>query len=213
MGLAFAKGQLGDTINWIGATLSIESSKVLAITIVKSRLDELRELCAAMRNGNTVSVAKLRTFTGKCQSMASILYIWRPFVHMLYGALYASDPSNCRPGLIWTKQIQIPLDWISIFLQEHGGDLIRTMNTDSHFRRGVKIEITTDASPYGIGGFICIDGQPVEYFAAPADANDANVVGVPYAQDSKRQQAFEALALLLALRHWRYRWARASNAC
>ena len=198
VGLAFTKGQLGDSINWIGAMLSIEDSRTLAITIMKDRPDELRELCATIRAGNMLSVAKLRSFTGKCQPMASILYIWRPFVHMLYGALYA-DPSTCRPGLVWTKQIQLPLDWISTFLQEHNGDLVRTMDVDSHFRRGRKVEITTDASPYGIGGFICIDGQPVEYYAAPTTEDDANVLGVPYTHDSKCQQAFEALAMLVAL--------------
>ena len=125
---------------------------------------------------------------------------------MLYGALYA-DPSTCRPGLVWTKQIQLPLDWISTLLQEHNGDLVRPMDVDSHFRRGRKVEITTDASPYGIGGFICIDGQPVEYYAAPTTEDDANVLGVPFTHDSKCQQAFEALALLVALRLWRHHWA------
>ena len=76
--LAFAKGQLGDTVNWIGATLSIESSKTLAITIIRDRLAELRELCAVILSANKVSVRCLRTFTGKCQSMASILHAWRP---------------------------------------------------------------------------------------------------------------------------------------
>ena len=40
VGLAFAKGQVGGSINWIGATLSIESSKTLATTIIKARFDD-----------------------------------------------------------------------------------------------------------------------------------------------------------------------------
>ena len=82
VGLAFSKGQRGDSVDWIGARLSVESASSLAVTIVKSRLDELSQLCESLARHNTVTLRALRSFTGKCQSMASILYTWRPFVHM-----------------------------------------------------------------------------------------------------------------------------------
>ena len=96
--LAFAKGQTGDTVNWIGASMSIESTKTLLITIIKARLYELAEACRRLLASNTISIAKLRSFTGKCQSMASILFTWRPFVHMLYGTLYSTAPTKLPIG-------------------------------------------------------------------------------------------------------------------
>ena len=59
---------------------------------MKSRLDELAVLVEHMLSSNTVSIRKLRSFAGKCQSMAGVLYHRRPLVHMLYGALH-STPS------------------------------------------------------------------------------------------------------------------------
>ena len=40
VGLASSKGQRGATVDWIGARLSVESSDSLAVTIIKSRLDD-----------------------------------------------------------------------------------------------------------------------------------------------------------------------------
>ena len=56
--------------------------------------------------------------------------------------------------------------------------------------------------------FICVNGQPQEYFAIPVTPSDAECLGIEYTQDSKVQQAYEALALLVALRQWKYFWAR-----
>ena len=65
----------------------------------------------------------------------------------------------------------------------------------------MRIDITTDASPYGMGAFLCVGGKPVEYFAVATTAQDAKALGLVLSTDSKCQQAFEALALLVALRH------------
>ena len=205
--LAFSKGQLGDQINWIGATLSVESSTSIAVTIVKSRLDELADLSDEISSKNTVSLRVLRSYTGKCQSMASILVTWRPFVQMLYGAIHAPQSPQLPEGLVYTRQVAQPVDWISTFLRGKKQDIIRVMDTDSHFRRGVRIDITTDASPWGIGAILAIDGRAVEYFTQPTTLDDAQALGIELTRDSKCQQAFEALTLLVALRQWRYHWA------
>ena len=67
----------------------MESSRSLAVTIVKDRRDELRELCLQFEAKTVITLRALRSFTGKCQSMATILHTWRPFVHQLYGAIYS----------------------------------------------------------------------------------------------------------------------------
>ena len=86
-------------------------------------------------------------------------------------------------------------------------DLVRIMDVDTHFRRGTAVDIVTDASPYGLGAVLAIDGIPQEYLSVPTTAEDARQLGLELSRDSKCQQAFEALALLVALRTWRYHWA------
>ena len=74
---------------------------------------------------NVIGLPQLRTYTGKAQSMASLLYTWRPFVHMLYGAIHGA-PDEYQ---IWTKQVRPAITWLLAFLDSHAaGNLIRTFD-------------------------------------------------------------------------------------
>ena len=84
---------------------------------------------------------------------------------------------------------------------------MRVMHVDAHYHRGVKVDIIVDASPWGIGGILSLDGHPCEHFAVATTHDDARHLGVEITRDSRCQQAFEALAMLIALRHWHYQWA------
>ena len=55
---------------------------------------------------------------------------------------------------------------------------------------------------------LAIDGIVTEYFSTPVTATDARAIGIAFTRDSAGQQAWEALALLVAVRHWRYAWNR-----
>ena len=44
------------------------------------------------------------------------------------------------------------------------GNLIRRIDTESYYRRGPMVSITTDASPYGIGAVLEIDSVIVSWF-------------------------------------------------
>ena len=107
--LAVEKGQYSSEVQWIGAVFTGREGGVAA-TILASRLSELRDLALDIRSRNYVSVKVLRSFTGKAQSMASLLYIWRPFVHMFYAAIKTCDVGSAPEGYRWVKQIAQPLD-------------------------------------------------------------------------------------------------------
>ena len=90
-------------------------------TILERRLDELKDMIAAIRSNNFVSVKTLRTFTGKAQSIASLLFTWRPFVHMLYACIMADAVGHALAGHRWMSQIPIPLNWLEAFLNGRKG--------------------------------------------------------------------------------------------
>ena len=46
----------------------------------------------------------------------------------------------------------------------------------------------------------------MEYFAIPTTPEDAAVMGMTLTDDSRCQQAFESLAVLIALRQWKHHW-------
>ena len=169
--LAFKKGQFGQTAEWIGAQFKCENVGVMA-TITAARLQELRELTVKLLASNVVSLPILRTYTGKAQSMASLLYTWRPFVHMLYGAMSVGAPGDAPSNCIWTKQVLVPLLWLRAFLQQQHGNLRRHWNVDSYFNRGPRIQITTDASPWGVGAVLEVDGQTCTWLSDAISAHD-----------------------------------------
>ena len=114
--LALPNGQFGTLVNWIGATFESKADCVVG-TIQKQGMDELQQMAAEIRRENVCTKKRLRTFTGKAQSSASLIYTWRPFVHMFYGALYA-ESGDAPPGCIWARQIRVPLAWIGAFVNE-----------------------------------------------------------------------------------------------
>ena len=74
-----------------------------------------------------------------------------------------------------------------------------------HRGEGRKVVIVTDASPWGIGGWISIDGIILEYFADKITPFDTAVL-LSSIGSSSSQQAFEALAILVSLRLWKRHW-------
>jgi len=202
--LAIDKGQCCSLVNWIGTTLSIHNGGVFA-TILQSRLDELQQIASTMSQLNIVSVKDLRSFTGKLQSVPSLLYMWRPFVHMFYAVLYA-EPAGAPPNCRWVQQFRIPLAWILAFLAGNRGELERRFTVDAHLRRGPRLTITTDASPYGLGAVLELNGDIVAWFSSDITPGDKQVLSIGDQPNSSDQQVLEALALLVALREWSVHW-------
>ena len=138
--------------------------------------------------------------------MASLLYTWRPFVYMLYGVIKADDtgkaPENCR----WTKQALQPLTWLQAFLNAQSGSLVRRLSLDSFLRKGDSVCVTTDASPYGLGAVLEINGAISQWFSCTINTTDIQVLSLNNPPTSADQQSLEALAALVALRHWWHIW-------
>ena len=133
--------------------------------------------------------------------MASVLFTWRPFIAMLWAALFDSSKSAARVGCIWRRQIDEPLIWIRAFLELSAGAVERIFDANDFFNRGACIEIYFDASTTGFGGFLLLDQIPVCYAYGLFTSSDASVLQLVN-EHSRAQQAFEALALLIVLRMW-----------
>ena len=62
-----------------------------------------------------------------------------------------------------------------------------------------------DASPWGLGGYVTVDRQVKEFYQSELDENDFAIFGHAKG-DCRGQQAWEALAMLVALRLWADTW-------
>ena len=202
--LAFSKARRGLTIDWIGANLRILDPMTVRASIMENRVSEVKHLTSCMLEQNVVSIKELRSYTGKMQSMASLLHTWRPFVGMLWAALYSPDSmSRAPPGCIWVSQIREPLLWFASFWQDADAcSLVRDFSVSAHFNKGLEVMIYVDASPYGLGAWLAIDAVPKAYFSDTISELDCQVLLIEKNEGSAGQQAFEALALLVAIRLW-----------
>ena len=63
----------------------------------------------------------------------------------------------------------------------------------------------TDASPWGLGGWLAIDGAITHYFASKLTQDDVDKFNTPIG-DAQGQQLWEALAVLVAIALWTPHW-------
>ena len=124
---------------------------------------------------------------------------------MLYAAMNMTQ-SDAPKGHCWKRQVEVPLSWILAFLKSNVGDLTRTIHLDTYTRKGPRVVITTDASPFGVGAILQVNGQIIEYLADQILDTDKQVLGLDDCQGSRNQQVLEALAMLIALRSWAHHW-------
>jgi hypothetical protein len=123
---------------------------------------------------------------------------------MLWAALYQPrELSSAPPNHVWSSQLREPINWFKAFWgSDNNQNLVREFNVEHHFNRGKLVIIYVDASPFGLGGWISVSGCPWQYFSDGISESDCLNLGVSSNEGSAGQQAFEALALLVAIRLW-----------
>ncbi len=128
----------------------------------------------------------------------------RPFLQPLWASLYA-DVSGAPANTVWTKQIAPTLLWIDTFFKGSIGGIERYFSVQAYLRQGPVVEIGTDASPWGMGGWLSINDTITHYFACPVTPDDASIFGHEIGS-STGQQVWECLAVLIGVAIWSDQW-------
>ena len=200
--IAFHKAVLHPSLTWIGVRLSVSADAIQA-EVPESKVADLLQLLKEALVGNVVSRKTLRTIIGKATSIASVLYVWRPFVQEMSAALHA--PSEAPKGCVWVKQIRHAATWLIKFFSSEAQGIRRVYSLQHYLGNGPRITITWDASPFGMGATLQRNGTFLEYFSSPIYDSDERIFEVQ-AGTSHGQQTWEALAGLVALRVWSSHW-------
>ena len=201
-GLQFKKGQYGAAVERIVGSFVIGSTGITA-RVAPSIVSDIEELIAAFLNKNLVTRKELLSFTGKANRAAGLLFALRPFLQQLYGAIHAGTGSATSGDRIWTKQIRHSLTWLRSFFKEKISGVVRHFEVSEFNGDGDQLEIGTDASPYGLGGWIAKQGQILEFFHDPISHSDAELYKHQICS-SEGQQTWECLAILVAARKWEH---------
>eukprot|EP00435_Cladocopium_sp_Y103_P022772 s4904_g5.t1 len=201
--IATHKAVLSTSLVWIGVRLQVHSDQVVA-EVPASKVQELDKLLQDTMSSNVISKKSLRTLIGKAMAIASVLFVWRPFISELYTALHASQ-THAPGGCIWTKQIAHSVHWLRTFLSGEKAGIVRCYSLEVFNNCGPEIVITWDASPYGMGGTLEVQGTFVEFFACQISEDDELHLNTKSGVH-EGQQTWEGLCGLIALRLWRTYW-------
>ena len=150
---------------------------------------------------------------GRCGRLAYIVPAVRPFVSALWGALSASDAAARRgrpeapPGSHPTSRFSTAARWILTLLRPPVGEqvwlplenVITTHLADINLQTAARVEV--DASPWGAGAVIFVDGRPAEYWSISWLPADAECLGVSIGSPAG-QTTWELLAIFLVLVVW-----------
>lgn len=201
--LAFHKATLGRKLTWIGVELAIDAEGIEAVVPAEKVL-ELQHILTNMLKENVIAKKQMRTAVGKAMSIASVIFCWRPFLQELYVALHTED-SRAPSGCIWTKQVRHTLVWLLTFLKDELAGIRRKYTVRCITNKLPLVTIAWDASPFGMGGTLQLDGVIVEYFAIEISKDDEQNLNTARGTH-EGQQVWEALAGLISLRLWSIHW-------
>ena len=204
--LSFAKGKRGRSVQWVSARYDIwDGLTGITVSLKKEIEDDVKVLTSKMLALNVVPAKSLRSYAGKISHIASVLSTWRPFLQEVWAALKDCSSSNAPLNCIWVRQFVSALKWFDAFFSGSAGSTSRDYPLYVHLGQGDHIEINLDASPWGLGGYLEINGRILHYFISKVTVEEALLLGQVIGEASS-QQTFEALAALVALRAWSHLW-------
>ena len=90
-------------------------------------------------------------------------------------------------------------------MQGQVGSLERVFRLDSYLGCGLRVTFGLDASVWGLGAWLLIGDVLLEFYAISQSPEDEVVFSL-HRGDSKGQQVWESLNVLIALRQWRPFW-------
>jgi hypothetical protein len=204
--MSFPKAHSGKSLAWIGVQLTIGPG-CMSAEITAERLAELLGTTERFLQLNVLPRKEVRSFVGQCQHVANTISVWRPFLADIWAALCA-EPSGAPANCLWLRQISTALHWLRAFLRRQKGSVKRVWTLAAYLGSASQVVITADASPFGTGAWLSINGRIVSWFSLPIFKVDAEVLRITESLGScECQQTVECLALLQALRLWKTSWA------
>ena len=209
--LAYKKASRGTQVTWIGAQLTaLEQSTPRSRIEVRAKEEIIKDLSEMTRSHlqeNLCSIKNYQTYVGKLNHVAGIVEVLRPFMADLYGVLYNKGNTKAPKNCVWTKQWRHITLWIQAFFNNESKDLYREYRLWTYFGKGINVEVVTDASPWGLGGYIVIGGKIMAYYTSPITSDDEKLLNIQIGEASAQQVA-EALAILVALKLWHKVWRK-----
>ena len=227
LGLSWKKIELGLEVRWIGADVYIKGKEFVGIAIPEKYCRELEKEASRMLGVRANPAREIRCLAGRASWAGGIVPCVASLLQPCWAALadaerngdeQARSASRSSPGppkrmrvRLLPAEVAIPtirvahaLEWLVAFMRRQRG-AIRKEFTVLQRRNPFGVCITTDASPWGYGGFVAIKGVVIGWFSEAVSAEDIQRFGIVVGE-AKFQALLENLALLIAVRLWSHLW-------
>ena len=204
--IKWEKASGGKSMTWIGATITLsDEDQEVKISIPKEKVAKVQASTRDLIKKPVVGFRQLRSYAGNLSFIAGLIPHLRPFLSTIWAALAGACATNDGAGssrsagkLVHTRRVKPALRWIEALVKGEPAPLERVLPA---LLPTAVAEITTDASPFGMGGVLRVNGELRAAFASdiPKVALDHFKATVG---DCKFNTVWEGLALLIAVRLW-----------
>ena len=233
MDVSWMKAQYGKIIEWLGVTIELttrDGRPGVVVTIPASKCtDIISEIDEILTDGAMTHEKKLRRVAGRVSWIAGIIPWAKAFAAILHAAAHedsgvssartrrrrAKRPEHLR---FVTKPAGQALSWTRTLLQgslrDGSGALLPLTRvfTVRNWEGSSQMVLRCDASPWGFGGLLEMNGKAVSYWADEVTDLDRRVCP-GQAGDPSFQAEWELYAILISIAVWQGRMAGAHVAC
>ena len=196
----------GKSITWVGACITLldETSEV-EVSIPADKVEKVQQQTQEFLSRPVIGFRKLRTYAGGLSFIAGLIPHLRPFLTSIWAALSGACTASDGGGLartagklVHTRRVRPALLWIAALVAGDPAPLVRVLPA---WHSKVEAEITTDASPFGLGGVLRIQGCIRAAFGIDIPTTALEKFKASRG-DCKYNTTWEGLALLVAFRLW-----------
>ena len=215
LNVALQKGQRSTSVVWIGVKYTLIANEQLAMTLPEKFLAEVLDELRAWDKRGMIPVKDLRKMCGRISWLAGILPRARWAVRVLYGSLHerlheiesgqeearatAREDKRNKSHLIHANRFEHVRRWLIQFLEASKGNPTRRIQLKRE--KEMHVRVVSDACPDGLGALLVMNGIVTAAFSSKVQEEDAFLLGFELGKSSS-QAIVEALALVVALRHW-----------
>ena len=203
--LAWAKGSLTygrQQHEWIGVSFCCLSPGTCTMTVPEKFRADLLVLAQkfARTQRKTASLAEAHALCGRAGRLAQVVPEARPFTAALFAALAASLQSHASrsreapPAKVAVRRYRVAATWLCAVLRGDGFKLQHTFHLHRELLGIHAFSVEFDASPWGGGSVLVVNGKPTEFFSVKWSNNDASHLGVETGKS--KWQSFWELAML-----------------
>jgi hypothetical protein len=177
--LAWHKGVFDTEVRWTGAEISVKDAGAFSINVPDKYITEVGEEVVAMLEVNMVEKKRLQRLAGKTGWASGLVPILGSMISPFWAAL-RDGPETSGESYVPVKRFRHALLWLLPCLKHRSHALKRTYYINRH-RWPARICITCDASPWGGGAWLAVDGTPKEWMAIKWTSEDEGNLGLQIA--------------------------------